>query len=178
MPTNLKFLVLTLLIITSPCCVAQHSAERASFNDGAAVGGLFGAGAKGAEMGGAYLGLFGTAHSLNPKEGGGLMLELGYAHDIAVPGNDELFAVSYDQTFNFTTESSPPKKNLFHPFLDVGYTRFFLGGNALHYGGGLLWHYSSVDSKGFRLEYRGYSIAGHDPISTIRISHEWGSNEI
>ncbi len=61
-------------------------------------------------MGGAYLGLFGTAHSLNPKEGGGLMLELGYAHDIAVPGNDELFAVSYDQTFNFTTESSRRKR--------------------------------------------------------------------
>ena len=177
MRTILRFSVLALLMVRSLYCVAQPSAAKTGFDDGAAVGGIFGAGTKGAGVGGAYVSLFETAHSFNPKYAGGLMLELGYSHGVASPGSDGLVAVTYDHTLNLTRSTSP-KRNVIHPFLDVGYTRFFLGGNALHYGGGLLWHYSSVDSKGFRLEYRGYSIAGQTPISTIRISHEWGSNEM
>ncbi len=93
------------------------------------------------------------------------MLELGYANNIARRGSDGILGITYDHTFNFTRNFEEPKRYALHPFLDVGYTRFFLGSNALHYGGGLLWHYSTIDERGFRLEYRGYSISGQSPIS-------------
>jgi hypothetical protein len=167
------FLMFSFLV---PLCLSQCNANKVGADDGAAAGGLFGAGSSKGGMGGGYLTLFGTAHSLNPICSGGIMLELGYVNNIVRKGNDGLAAVTYDHTFNWDRRPEISKRNVFHPFFDIGYTRFFLNGNALHFGGGLLWHYGSSDN-GYRLEYRGYSIFGQGTVSTIRLSREWGSNE-
>jgi hypothetical protein len=172
-----RFLAAFLICSSQLVSNAQCREKDVGLNDWAGAGGIFGAGTASGEMTGAYITVYQTGRSINPVCAGGLRLELGYAHNLVKVSDDGAFGITYDHTLNFTKSFDTSQKNRFHPFFNIGYTRFFLGGNAVHYGGGILWKYGGTDN-GFRLEYRGYSLPGQGPVSTIRLSHEWGSSAI
>jgi hypothetical protein len=148
----------------------KGSAQSTKDDQGGVVMGLYGSGASGTDGGGAFLGLYSSASIRKPWEGNGVFLELGTARLPYGPTLDGTFSATYRMTVN--TSAGQTGKRAVLPYLDGGYTRYFINGNALHYGGGVLWKISGQyeQSKVLGLEYRESIIAGHGRQPELRLT--------
>jgi hypothetical protein len=144
---------------------------------GGAIIGVYGGGGKVGE-GGVYTGIYDTG-TLRHPEGIGLMLELGVAGRTPAKTVDGVLALNMQQVFITDRHPSDLSKHHAFLFLNGGYTRFFLTGNAADYGGGVIWRLPSTpqEFKETRFEYREYYVAGYGRQQEVRISWEIGGDE-
>ena len=158
-----------LLIFVKACC-AQNE------NEGSFTRGIFGGGGKTGSSG-AYL--VGEGAGVFPRFGTGLEIELGAIGPMPHQQLDGLLSINAQPTF-FATKKGirSDRRNLF-VFLNGGYSRFFVNGNGVNYGGGLIWRYAHTNSEfsGLRLEYREYYLGGWGRQPEVRISWERGWDE-
>jgi hypothetical protein len=168
--------MVVVVLLMAPLASTAQSDEDA----GGAYGGFYGAGGiKGSEAptgsGGAYIGLYDTG-SFRKLVHPGLFLELGATGPTKKTSADGVFSFNFQSTYNTDRHPGDPKRRHIFVFVNGGYSRFFLTGNAADYGGGIIWRYAQKSSDSdLRFEYREYYIAGSGRQPTFRISHEWGS---
>lgn len=156
-----------------PCCSTVQPSQDDYSDTGGGLIGLYGGGWNVGE-GGVYTGMFFAGAGRHPT-GPGTMLELGIARTPAKTV-DGVFALNYQQLFVTDKHPGDPKKHHEYLFLNGGYTRFFVTGNAADYGGGVIWRIpgSPAEFKEARFEYREYYIAGYGRQKEVRVSWELG----
>jgi hypothetical protein len=147
-----------LMLVMIPSSLAQTNGD-----DGAVAGGFYGSGGRSGAAG-AYLGIYDTKDfekltSLKKLMSPGLFLELGMIGPVRKSPVDGLFAFNFQSTYNLRRGGNWRGRDKKFLFLNGGYSRFFVNGNGVDYGGGILWrHDQKGDSFGkfneFRVEYR------------------------
>jgi hypothetical protein len=160
--------------IKAPSGDASEQNATEGTNAGGGLIGVYGGGGKVGE-GGVYTGMFDTG-TLRHPDGLGLMLELGVAAKTPAKTTDGVLALNLQQVFNVDKHSTDLTKNHAFLFLNGGYTRFILTGNAADYGGGVIWRLpgTAAEFKEARFEYREYYIAGYGRQQEVRVSWELG----
>ena len=132
------WIAIVLFLLSSICCLAQSNDEDA----GGFVAGEYGAGGR-TGSGGVYLGLYDTGglqrlasprHFLAP----GFFLELGLAGATPKTPVDGLFSFNFQSTYNLHQDPTRSRRTPAFLFFNGGYSRFFVTGNAVNYGGGVM----------------------------------------
>ena len=155
----------------------HDTSQQTSDQEGDAGGGVLGVYGGGGKVGegGVYTGMF-LPGTMPHQNGFGLMAELGVAAKTPANTADGVFALNYQQIF--VTDRHPGNLEKHHAFvfLNGGYTRFFLTGNAADYGGGVVWRLPGTAAmfKQARFEYREFYIAGYGRQPEVRVSWELG----
>lgn len=155
--------------------ISQQTSDEEG-DGGGFVLGAYGGGGKVGE-GGLYTGMF-LPGTLRNQYGFGVIGELGVAAKTPAHTADGVFALNYQQIFVTDRHPSNLAKHHAFVFLNGGYTRFFLTGNAADYGGGVVWRLPGTAAmfKQARLEYREFYIAGYGRQPEVRVSWELGGN--
>ncbi len=153
-------------------------------SDGAAGGGFYGSGGRSGAAG-AYLGIYDTKDFEKPTSfkklmSPGLFLELGLIGPVRKNLVDGLFALNFQSTYNLRRGGNWRGRDKKFLFLNGGYSRFFVNGNGVDYGGGILWRHDKreTDFNEFRFEYREFYLPGWGRQPGFRISFEKGGSEL
>ncbi len=168
------WIAIVLFLLSSICCLAQSNDEDA----GGFVAGEYGAGGR-TGSGGVYLGLYDTGglqrlasprHFLAP----GFFLELGLAGATPKTPVDGLFSFNFQSTYNLHQDPTRSRRTPAFLFFNGGYSRFFVTGNAVNYGGGVMWRFTQRNDefRGLRIEYRESYMPGWGRQPTVRLSFE------
>ena len=162
--------LLVTLLFLARTCGAQSESESAFTR------GVFGGGGKTGSSG-AYL--IGEGAGVFPRFGTGLEVELGVIGPMPHQQLDGLLSINAQPTFFATKKGIRSNRRNLFVFLNGGYSRFFVNGNGVNYGGGLIWRYAHTNSEfsGLRLEYREYYLGGWGRQPEVRISWERGWDE-
>ncbi|HEY4356500.1 MAG TPA: hypothetical protein VGN16_12185 [Acidobacteriaceae bacterium] len=173
MPRQGFLLLLVILCFSIPEIHGQTSNDP---DHGGLATGFYGSSGTGSGSAGVFLGLYSTGRFPHLGSNGGLFLDLGVAGPTAKTPVDGTFSVNWQPTWN------PPRKSskLILPFITTGYTRYFLTGNAVNYGGGVLWHLPrrQVGSENvLRLEYREMLFFDGHRVPTVRIAYQNDFND-
>lgn len=166
MSRAIPFLLAILLIGVRTCCAQNES-------NSARTGGFFGGGGKTGSSG-TYL--TGEGAGFFPQFGTGLLVEIGAIGPTPHRQLEGLLSINAQPTFFATKNGTRPgqRNRLF--FLDGGYSRFFVNGNGVNYGGGLIWRYKQTKDgfSALRFEYKEYYLSGWGRQPEVRISWEHG----
>jgi len=141
---------------------STHAQNDHNDDAGALAGGLYGSAGKTGAAGG-YIAVYDTG-SVRRITHPGLMFDLGLVGPVPKNPVDGVFSINYLSTYNTRSGPYSEDQRQIFPFASVGYSRLFATGNAVNYGGGLLWRYSKHGTydnvPGIRMEYRDYWLPG------------------